>query len=101
MSERPRFFDDLAGIAGGAFSALHGLREEIHSMVRSRIDETLASLDLVRREELDVVRELATRAREGQEDTEQRFATLEERVAELEKIVTTPTGGNAPEGPQG
>jgi hypothetical protein len=29
MAERPRFFDDLAGVAGGAISALAGLREEI------------------------------------------------------------------------
>src|ERR1700686_83229 len=28
MSDRPRFFDDLAGVAGGAISALAGLRQE-------------------------------------------------------------------------
>ena len=28
MNERPKFFDDLAGVAGGALSALTGLREE-------------------------------------------------------------------------
>lgn len=97
MPERPRFFDDLAGVAGGAFSALHGLREEVHSIVRGRVDEILASLDLVRREELDVVRELAARARMGQEDAQTRMTDLEARIAELEKAVTTPT----PEGPQG
>lgn len=85
MPERPRFFDDLAGVAGGAFSALHGLREEVQSMVRSRIDEVLASLDLVRREELDIVREMAAHARTGQEDAEARLATIEDRLHELEK----------------
>ena len=55
MSERPRFFDDLAGVAGGAISALAGLREEAEALVRARIDETIRRLDLVRREELDAM----------------------------------------------
>jgi len=54
MSDRPRFFDDLAGVAGGAISALSGLREEAESVIRARIDDTIRRLDLVRREELDV-----------------------------------------------
>ena len=91
MADRPRFFDDLAGVAGGAFSALTGLREEIHAMVRARIDEALSSLDLVRRDELDVARELATRARMAQEDADIRIARMEERLADLGKAVTAPT----------
>ncbi|GBR03839.1 MULTISPECIES: accessory factor UbiK family protein [Asaia] len=91
MADRPRFFDDLAGAAGGAFSALTGLREELHAVVRARIDEVLSSLDLVRRDELDVARELATRARMAQEDANDRLARIEERLADLEKAVTAPS----------
>ena len=91
MSERPRFFDDLAGVAGGAISALAGLREEIEALARARIDETIRRLDLVKREELDAVTELAANARAGQEAAEaklddalQRLAALEVRVSSLE-----------------
>ena len=84
MSDRPRFFDDLAGVAGGALSALAGLREEAEAIVRARIDEALRRLDLVRREEFDAVQELAARARAGQEAAEARLAALEARVAALE-----------------
>ncbi len=91
MAERPRFFDDLAGVAGGAMSALAGLREEVEAMARARIDEAIRRLDLVRREELDAVTELASNARAGQEaaeaqvhDLQQRLAALEARVAALE-----------------
>ena len=70
MSERPRFFDDLAGVAGGAISALAGLREEMEAVVRARVDETIRRLELVRREELDAVAELAANARLGQEQAE-------------------------------
>jgi BMFP domain-containing protein YqiC len=84
MVERPRFFDDLAGVAGGALSALAGMREELEAMVRARTDEALRHLALVRREELDAVTELAANARAGQEAAEARLAALEVRVAALE-----------------
>jgi BMFP domain-containing protein YqiC len=91
MSDRPRFFDDLAGVAGGAISALAGLREEIEALARARIDEMIRRLDLVRREEFDAMTELAVNARAGQEaaeaqlhDVSQRLAALEVRVAALE-----------------
>jgi BMFP domain-containing protein YqiC len=84
MSERPKFFDDLAGVAGGAISALAGLREEAEAMVRARVDETLRRLDLVRREELDAVQEMAANARAGQEAATAQVAGLEARLAAVE-----------------
>ncbi len=91
MAERSRFFDDLAGVAGGAMSALAGLREEAEAVARARIDEAIRRLDLVKREELDAMAELAAKARAGQEAAEaqlhdllQRVAGLEARVAALE-----------------
>jgi len=87
MSDRPRFFDDIAGVAGGAFSALVGLREEAEAMIRARLDETIRRLDLVRREELDAMAELAANARAGQEAAEIRLAALEARVSALEAAI--------------
>ena len=84
MTDRPRIFDDIAGVAGGAISALAGLRVEAEAMVRARVDETIRRLDLVRREELDAMAELAANARAGQEAAEARMADLEVRIAALE-----------------
>ena len=95
MADRPRFFDDLAGVAGGAFSALAGARDELESQVRARIDEAIRKLELVRREELDAVAEMAANARAGQEAAEERLAALEARVAEM--IVGAPVAGAAPQ----
>ena len=83
MAERPRMLDDLAGMAGGAFSALAGLREEAESIVRARTDEVLRKLDLVRREEMDAIAELASNARAGQEAAESRLADLTSRLEAL------------------
>ena len=84
MSDRPRFFDDLAGVAGGAMSALAGLRGEAEVVMRSAVDEALRKLDLVKREDLEAVHEMAALARAEQEATAQRIAQLEARVAALE-----------------
>jgi BMFP domain-containing protein YqiC len=84
MSDRPRFFEDLAGVAGGAISALAGLRDEMEALVRARVDETIRKLALVRRDELEAVTELAANARAAQEIAEARVAALEARLAALE-----------------
>ena len=84
MPERSKFFDDLAGVAGGAVSALAGLREELAAMVRARVDETVRRLDLVKREDFEAIAELARRAREQAE-------ALEARVAALEAASAPPT----------
>ena len=97
MSDRPRFFDDIAGVAGGAISALAGLREEAEAMMRVRLDDLIERLDLVRREELEAVRDLAANARTAQEEAEIRAAALESRLAALEARLTaqTPPDGDA------
>lgn len=88
MSDRPRFFDDLAGMAGGALSALAGMREEAEAMMRARIDEAIRKLELVRKEELEAMAEMAANARAGQEAAEARVAELATRVAVLEARVS-------------
>jgi BMFP domain-containing protein YqiC len=100
MSERPRFFDDFAGVAGGALSALTGVREEAEAVIRARVDEVIRKLDLVRRSDLEAVQEMAANARSGQEaaqalltETEARIARLEARVATLESAPMPPAVG--------
>lgn len=87
---RPRLFDDLAGLAGGAVSALAGLKDEAEAMVRARVDEALRRLDLVRREEFEAVAAMAARARDAQDAAEARLAALE---AKLEALTRKPGGG--------
>jgi BMFP domain-containing protein YqiC len=83
MSDRPRIFDDLAGVAGGALSALAGLRDEAEALVRARIDEAMRRLELVRREDFDAVAEVAANARTGQEALEAKVADLAQRLEAL------------------
>ena len=84
MAERSRFFDDIAGVAGGALSAMGGLREGITSLVRARTDEAIRRLNLVRREEFDAMADMLARARDEQEGLVARLASLEERITLIE-----------------
>lgn len=76
MRVRPPFLDDIAGVAGGALSVVAGMREEIQSVVRGAVDEALRRLDLVRREEVEVL--------------EDRVAALEAALAALERPAIAP-----------
>ena len=98
MADRPKFFDDLAGVAGGAFSALNGLQQELEAIVRGRIDEAIRKLDLVRREDLEAVQELAANARAGQEAAVAEIAGLRERLAKLEERTAISLPNDAPAG---
>ena len=85
-------FDDLAGVAGGAFSALAGLRQEMEAMARAQADLMIQRLDLVKREELDAAMEVARRALERVEALETRLAALETRFAPQPDIPENSTG---------
>ncbi len=80
MQSQNRIFDDLAKVAGGALSALGGLKQEIEAMVRDRFERFMAEGNFVRREEFDVVQAMAATARAEQEK-------LAARVAELERLL--------------
>jgi hypothetical protein len=83
-SGRAKFMDDLAGMAGGAFSVLAGLRTEAEQMAKSQAEAMVRRFDLVKREELDAAMEVARRAREQAEGLAERVAALEARLAALE-----------------
>jgi BMFP domain-containing protein YqiC len=83
MQTENRLLDDLARMANGALNTLSGLREEIENRVRERVERMLADMDMVPREEFEVVKAMAQKARAEQEDLATRVADLERRVAGL------------------
>jgi len=83
MQTENRLLDDLARMANGALNTLSGLREEIESRVRERVERMLADMDMVPREEFDAVKAMAQKARAEQEDLAAKVSELEQRIAEL------------------
>lgn len=81
MQSSNRLFDDLAKVASGAVSAVAGVREELEGLVRQRVERLVADLDLVSRDEFDVAKAMAAKARAEQEKLEARVEALEAALA--------------------
>jgi hypothetical protein len=73
-----RLFDEMARLMSDAASVAQGVKREAETAFRTQMERIVADLDLVKREEFDVVREMASRARAENE-------ALKKRIAELEK----------------
>ena len=88
-----KFLDDLARLATGAAGTLHGVRQELEGIVRQRLDRMLADLDLVTREEFEVVKAMAVAAREENEVLKARLEALEQKAGSTGKAkkTTSPT----------
>jgi len=72
-----RFFDELAKLMTNAAGAAQGVRREIDTLVQAQVERVLGNLDVVKREEFEVVREMAQKAREENERLAARLAALE------------------------
>jgi BMFP domain-containing protein YqiC len=77
--------DDLARVAGGALGAAAGMRSEVEARLREQFERILSQMDIVTREEFDAVQAMAVNAREENALLLERLASLESRIAELEK----------------
>lgn len=89
MQSQNRLLDDLARVASGALGVAAGMRTEVEARLREQFERVLARMDLVTREEFDVVQAMAVKAREEQE-------ALVERVARLEAALAAKSPGAKP-----
>ncbi len=89
MQTDNRLLDDLARVISGAMGATAGLRSDMEARLREPLERMVQRLDLVGREEFEVMREMLETAREAQERLEQRVADLEAEVASLRARKTT------------
>lgn len=82
MSTGPnRIFDEFAKLMTDAAGAAQSVRSEFETAVRSQIERALNSMDVVKREEFEAVREMAILAREENEALVARITALEEALA--------------------
>lgn len=79
MQTENRFLDDLARVASGAFGTLAGVRSEVETRLKQQFKKIFEEMDLVSREEFDVVKAMVTKARKEQ-------ITLKKKLVELESV---------------
>jgi BMFP domain-containing protein YqiC len=66
---------------GDAASVAQGVKREAETAFRSQMERFVGNMDLVKREEFEVVREMASQARQENEALKQRIADLEAAIA--------------------
>lgn len=88
-----RFLDDVARLMNDAAGVAQGVRREIDTVVRSQAERLLRDLDLVRREEFEVVKDMARLAREENEVLKARIAALESAAASKSQAPANPEIG--------
>lgn len=76
MQQNP-FFDDLGKMASGAAGAMMDMRREMEQMGAQQLKQLLSKMDLVTREEFEVVKAMAEKARAENEALAARLEALE------------------------
>lgn len=79
MSTKNPMLDDLAGFMTGAMGAARAAGEEVKTAGQARLQAMIADMDLATREEVDVLKTIATQALERVEALENRLNELESK----------------------
>ncbi len=77
-----RFFDELAKLMTNAAGAAQGVRKEVDTLVQTQVERVLNNLNVVKREDFEVVRDMAEKARTENIRLEARIETLEKKLSQ-------------------
>ena len=95
MQTENRVFDSLARAFTNAAGAANAFREEVETMVRGKLERLVADMDLVTREDFDVARAMAAKARAENEKLEARVVALEAKLGLAKKPKQKPRAKKA------
>ena len=76
---RNKIFDDVSQLISGLGVAAQGMREEFAQILRGMLDTMMADGALVTREEFEVVREMAEKARAENQRLQEEIDALKQR----------------------
>ncbi len=76
-----RFFDELAKLMTNAAGAAQGVRKEVDTLVQTQVERVLNNLNVVMREDFDVVKDMAEKARSENRKLEARLVELEKKLS--------------------
>ncbi|MCC9620531.1 accessory factor UbiK family protein [Thalassospira sp. MA62] len=89
MQINNRILDDLTRVTNSALGTMTGVKGEVDALVRQQFEKILMNMDLVSREEFDVVHDVAIKAAERIDALESKIADLEKRVQAAEAPAKT------------
>jgi len=81
MTEPNRLMDEMARFVTDAMSVAQGVQREAQTLAKSQLERLLRDMDLVTRDEFEVVKAMAATLREQNERLNARVAVLERRLS--------------------
>lgn len=76
-----RLLDEVARLMTDAAGAAQGMKREVETLMKTQGEKILKDMDVVRREEFEVVKAMAEKARAENERLEARLAALEAQLS--------------------
>lgn len=93
-----RVLDEIARLFTNAAGAAQGVRQEVETVIRSQAERLVADLDLVSRDDFEVVRDMARLAREENEALKLRIEALEAQLARKSRAARSTRPAEVPDG---
>ncbi|MGB7335578.1 MAG: accessory factor UbiK family protein [Salaquimonas sp.] len=85
MTDGPnRVFDEFAKLMTDAAGVAQGMRKEAETVFKTQAERMFNTLDVVKRDDFDAIREMAANARDENDKLHELVAKLEARIAALE-----------------
>jgi BMFP domain-containing protein YqiC len=81
------FLDQFAKMMTDAAGAAQGVRREVETVMKAQGEKVLNTMDVVKREEFEVVKAMAERARAENEKLEARIVALEAALGIAKPVV--------------
>jgi len=79
MSSREKIIDDVARVAGGAVGVLSDAGREAKAIIRSKVDTLAQDMDLVPKEDYEVLESMVEALRSEQDELKERIEKLEKK----------------------
>ncbi len=88
-----RFFDEIARLMNDAAGVAGGVKKEVETIFQTQAERVLRNLDVVTREEFEVAKEMAAKAREENDRLAAKLTELEMKLTTLLKDRGSAGGG--------
>ncbi len=85
MQSKSKPMDDLANLVTNAVGAVKGVGDEMKAMGRSQAERLIADMDLISRDEFEVLKTLVLKSQDENEKLKKKVASLERQIKALKK----------------
>lgn len=85
MQSKSKPLDDLSNLLTNAAGAIKGVGDEMRAMGRSQADKIISEMDLISRDEFEVLKEMFTASQVEITALKKKISSLEKQVKALKK----------------